>query len=205
MHLPDLRRGALWRGLGPRRDAVRRRRGGLCNGEGACVPCLVDGDCGDATLVCADQRCVPGSCDDGEKNGDEVEVDCGGSCGRCADGSDCGTAEDCLSGVCDAGTCAPCGSTSDCEALPDHYCAAGTCTPRVALGELCGGDEECSSGHCVDGVCCDGACDGTCESCSAVKTGGDYGVCTPVPDGTDPDDDCPALWACNGAGQCRLL
>lgn len=44
------------------------------------------------------------SCDDGEQNGDETDVDCGGSCDACNNGAACVSAEDCLSANC-AGTC----------------------------------------------------------------------------------------------------
>lgn len=44
------------------------------------------------------------SCDDGEQNGDETDVDCGGSCDECNNGAACVSAEDCLSASC-TGTC----------------------------------------------------------------------------------------------------
>lgn len=44
-------------------------------------------------------------CDDGVKNGDETDIDCGGSCpNRCAWGQGCSQNEDCLTTFCD-GTC----------------------------------------------------------------------------------------------------
>jgi hypothetical protein len=52
-------------------------------------------------------------------------------------------------------------------------------------GGACAAGPECSSGNCADGVCCDSACNGTCEKCSPA------GVCVPVPDGQDPDKECP--------------
>src|SRR5205814_113300 len=62
------------------------------------------------------------------------------------------------------------------------------------------------------GVCCDTACNGVCQACTAVKKGsGADGVCGPVPNGADPDNDCAAQpastcgtdGACDGAGACR--
>jgi hypothetical protein len=44
-------------------------------------------------------------CGDGIKNGDESDVDCGGSCNACADGEGCGSGEDCQSGECSGGVC----------------------------------------------------------------------------------------------------
>ena len=49
-------------------------------------------------------------CSDQMKNGDETDVDCGGSCAACADGGVCAMGSDCLSGVCDlldSRTCEP--------------------------------------------------------------------------------------------------
>ena len=47
------------------------------------------------------------SCDDGVRNQDESDVDCGGaaSCPRCPDGSTCTTPGDCATGACMGGTC----------------------------------------------------------------------------------------------------
>ena len=44
-------------------------------------------------------------CDDGLQNGDESDVDCGGTCAGCDDGSACGLDTDCDSGLCEAGAC----------------------------------------------------------------------------------------------------
>jgi len=67
----------------------------------------------------------PKLCTDGVQNGDETDVDCGGSCTPCADGNRCATAGDCASGVC------------------HDTCAAPTCTDGVQngseLGIDCGG------------------------------------------------------------------
>ncbi|MEO0325080.1 MAG: hypothetical protein AAF447_19125, partial [Myxococcota bacterium] len=41
-----------------------------------------------------------GSCSDGIRNGDEADVDCGGSCETCANGARCGGASDCRSERC---------------------------------------------------------------------------------------------------------
>src|SRR5688572_4536632 len=40
---------------------------------------------------------VPMSCGDGALNGDETDVDCGGTCPPCEDGGDCVDPEDCVS------------------------------------------------------------------------------------------------------------
>lgn len=82
----------------------------------------------------------------------------------------------------------------------------------LADGATCTVSGECASGACADGFCCDVACDGPCLACSAAKTGGQDGVCAPVPAGEDPDAECLDSGAaacaengwCDGAGSCQL-
>lgn len=57
-----------------------------------------------------------------------------------------------------------------------------------ANGTACTAGTACRSGRCIDGVCCDSPCDGVCEKCDIA---GSEGKCTPVPDGADPDEECP--------------
>src|SRR5688572_25516402 len=45
------------------------------------------------------------TCNDGMRNGDESDRDCGGSCGPCGDGQRCGAPGDCGSKVCKNGVC----------------------------------------------------------------------------------------------------
>ncbi len=40
------------------------------------------------------------SCTNGVRDGDESDVDCGGSCSKCSDGKRCNSASDCMSGYC---------------------------------------------------------------------------------------------------------
>ena len=68
--------------------------------------------------------------DDGLQNGDESDVDCGGTCAG-DDGSACGLDTDCDSGLCEAGACV----------------AAPSCDDGVQNGNEVGGD-------------CGGDCDG---------------------------------------------
>ncbi len=65
----------------------------------------VDDDrCSNACTV--GQMMMPG-CDDGMLNGDETDVDCGGSCSPCADGQKCDAGTDCEGGNCSGGVCEP--------------------------------------------------------------------------------------------------
>jgi hypothetical protein len=50
-------------------------------------------------------------------------------------------------------------------------------------------------------VCCNESCAGACRACVASKTGVATGTCAPIPEGSDPDDECGNA-ACSGAGTC---
>jgi len=58
----------------------------LCDGNGACVACLADGNCTDPLKpYCLSHLCVPASCKDGVMDSGETGVDCGGpDCPPCA-------------------------------------------------------------------------------------------------------------------------
>ena len=60
-------------------------------------------DCADP--ACAEEAACQPTCSDGQRNGDESAVDCGGSCPACADAASCGSDGDCASGLCGAGSC----------------------------------------------------------------------------------------------------
>ena len=69
------------------------------------------------------------------------------------------------------------------------------------VGDACSSPAQCWTGFCADGVCCDRACDAPCEGCTAAKGASTDGLCGPIADGTDPDDDCTGGFACV-AGAC---
>ncbi|PKN58336.1 MAG: hypothetical protein CVU56_06150, partial [Deltaproteobacteria bacterium HGW-Deltaproteobacteria-14] len=80
--------------------------GGLSYGGCVCS------DCGRFNFEIVVMPTGAGSCDtpgeccgDGVPNGDETDVDCGGSCSACGAGQGCAGASDCLSGVCTDGVC----------------------------------------------------------------------------------------------------
>lgn len=130
------------------------------------------------------------SCGDGQQNGDETDVDCGGSCPGCDEGQACTIPADCKTGLCGAGLCvAPeCTVDGDCAALDDQ-CAKGVCDPDTDTcvaqaaneggacenGDLCSMNDTCSAGTCTpgqmvdcsefDGPCTVGECDPDSGSC----------------------------------------
>jgi hypothetical protein len=50
------------------------------------------------------------TCDDELQNGDESDVDCGGSCPRCANNKRCTSGDDCISANCIGSVCTACTS-----------------------------------------------------------------------------------------------
>ena len=136
---------------------------GVCT-EGTCSapPCSSDEDCDKKNGYVCDldtKACV--SCKDGTKNGNETDIDCGGStvCNACADGKSCENNSDCTSGVCSttdficlAAVAASCtdGETNGDET--DVDCGGGTC-PTCGQERLCKKNADCKSGLCKDGYC----------------------------------------------------
>ncbi|MCU1277521.1 MAG: putative internalin, partial [bacterium] len=151
----------------------------------------------------------------------------------CPSGSACVTGTTCNGGVCGGGSgvmCPPptspctvsiCTTMSGCGTTfasagtdPNGDCASvGSCTNAcdgaggcqrtcVGPGGSCSTDGACSTGHCVDGVCCDTLCNGVCQACNL---GGHIGTCTPIGDGTDPNDECGTGNVCDGANGCRAV
>ncbi|HBQ20184.1 MAG TPA: hypothetical protein DEF51_56695, partial [Myxococcales bacterium] len=135
---------------------------------------------------------------------DESDVDCGGSCEPCVDGAGCADGEDCASGVCAAGMCAPpsCMDGVQNGGEVDVDCR-GPCPALCLTGQRCGDASDCDSGVCSAGVCAAPACDDGVQNGgeSDVDCGGG-GACPRCPDGstcTTPGD-C-ATGACMG-GTC---
>ena len=204
-------------------DPTPETDGGV--GEGGTLPDgAVPVACGRLTNLCGDgakcagsadctsQLCTGGACAavapaDGVKNGDETDVDCGGTKSpACVDTKGCALASDCKSGVC-----------------TNKICQAPTSTDGVQNGNEtgvdCGGTStgapKCPTGTgcLVDGDCANVKCDTVQKKCASAshsdglkndgETGVDCGGPSPTKcatgEGCASNADCNAV-ACDAAG-----
>jgi hypothetical protein len=160
---------------------------GTCDGAGACRKYL-------AGTICTPPTCAAAS--------ERATAKCDGA-GVCV----AGAVRACTPFVCGPNACATtCAVPADCA--QDFSCIGGTCKKKSG-GAVCANAAECGTGFCEQGVCCDKSCAGTCQACNLA---GSAGVCSMVPAGQDPRDQCADQGvascgndgACNGAGACRF-
>ena len=138
------------------------------------------------------------ACDDALMNGDESDVDCGGSCGGCGDGEGCGIGADCLSGVCAGALCQAAGCSDGVVNQDETDVDCGGSCGGCDDGEGCAIGADCLSGVCAGALCqaagcsdgvvnqdetdvdCGGASCGACADGEVCAVGGDClsGVCT---------------------------
>ena len=96
------------------------------------------------------------TCMDGYKDGNETDVDCGGSCAPCATGKSCDVAGDCESLACKDGTCiAPSCNDGIKDGDESDVDCGGTMCPGCMDGLDCGANADCQSGVCDAGKCVD--------------------------------------------------
>ena len=194
----------------------------LAGGVAGCAdPCLDDGLLQDSPAGCPAESASDGStgldetesegasCFNAVADGDESDVDCGGSCAdRCGVGQGCAGDEDCETQLCDEGICVPPASCDDGVAgsqETDEDCG-GVCGATCPVDGECEDFNDCEtlvcddeSGLCAAPTCRDGAPNGSetdvdcggpdCDPC------GDGGGCT-------TDDDCASSACDESAGVC---
>lgn len=165
----------------------------------------------------------PGNCADGQENGVESSVDCGGSCAAdCGDGEECVGDNDCMSGTCESGSCVPVSCANGVMDAGEESVDCGGSCPACA-GATCTDAGDCAGANCMEGVCeesyqcSDGELNG---SETDVDCGGTCGVCPgtfPLNcddgewNGDEEDLDCggscpPCMGGgntCDGSGDCQ--
>ncbi|MDP6584265.1 MAG: hypothetical protein QF535_06390, partial [Anaerolineales bacterium] len=154
--------------------------------------CNTDGDC--TTQICRDhdldgvKTCQAVSCTDKIKNGDETDIDCGGSvCEVCPIGDRCEKGSDCESSVCNAKFCStPSCSDKTLNGDETDIDCGGSCN-KCDGGDHCVVNNDCVSTKCdvkpnpINNICtfagcfddilnqdetdvdCGGSCDGLCD------------------------------------------
>lgn len=152
--------------------------GNSCDGEGNCVECNTDNDCGAAGTFCDPKSNTCFKCNDAIQNGDESDVDCGGDrCAACIQGQKCNVIQDCASNLsCADGVCCTSACDQPCEAcnLPTSvgscdYIAKYSDDPSYGNGMMCSAG---NSQTCNGAGACKGALGSTCASptdCASAK------------------------------------
>jgi hypothetical protein len=162
--------------------------GTFCEPCGDGLGCLDGDDCASERCdvpTCTEEPCAGTctSCSDTARNGDESDVDCGGStCGPCADGLHCTSGTDCSSELCVGDTCVSCEDGVLNGGETDVDCGGDLC-PDCEDGELCADSEDCVSRVCTDGHCVAPSCED--EQANGTETDVDCGgeTCEACADG----------------------
>jgi len=163
--------------------------------DGTCAPipsgtdpdgeCATAGGCGATPGKCR--------CQDGVKNGDESDVDCGGTtCGGCSGGKMCGGNGDCAAdvayctaaktccgapcdtpcSVCDpGGQCVAAVGQSDTSCGPNHVCGAFGFGCVGVAGAPCSTNAKCLSALCTAGTCAKSTVGKPCNTTADCATG----------------------------------
>jgi len=111
---------------------------------------------------CASGSCTASGptdpCRDRVRDGDETDVDCGGSCQACAAALACTVPNDCQTRACDVGRCrvATCG-----DGVRDGYESDVDCggiCGACQVGQRCAADSDCTGATCDNGIGSTGIC-----------------------------------------------
>jgi hypothetical protein len=110
--------------------------------------CMGPPDC--ASGLCRDDVCRDIAPADGVKNGDETDVDCGGTkAPACTDNKGCLVAPDCTSSVCVGGICQPPSPTDGVQNGDETgKDCGGAKAPKCAAGEGCNATADCDKIKC---------------------------------------------------------
>ncbi|MSP59704.1 MAG: hypothetical protein EXR72_05060 [Myxococcales bacterium] len=104
----------------------------------------------------ADQTIPPDQatlCANGQKDGDESDVDCGGSCTGCGKGGECGKDGDCGSAACKFGQCVAAGCSDGMKGGMESDIDCGGPCLGCLIGKGCGANADCTTNQCSGGKC----------------------------------------------------
>ncbi len=128
---------------------------GRCPGCEVGHACEMDTHCASGFCNNETNTCELPACDDGFLNGEEGDIDCGGSCETLCDlGQSCNIDEDCESSLCLGGLCAEasCDDNIKNGDESDIDCG-GSCSRRCLVGDSCESNNDCESRNCESGIC----------------------------------------------------
>ena len=185
--------------------------------------CLSTDEC-DNDAQCAPGKCYEGQCVPACTANDQCDSGVcrnpPGVCVTCIPGDDnegCGTNQKCWATPDGMGICLPTTPCTDDGRLCGNggVCVGNQCVPNCAPGDhdACPGTDKClpygNGGACFDKDSCvyddvDYGCEddpGEPKECiDDPRKPGDIGTCTPIPCTTDPVDNCPDGFVCQGTG-----
>ncbi|MFM2152938.1 MAG: hypothetical protein RL199_1373, partial [Pseudomonadota bacterium] len=183
--------------------------GAACGSSGDCVTGLCQGSTGERVVA---PRCVPATCGNGRRDGNETDVDCGGSCGNlCAGGKTCAANADCDQGLLCGGdtkpyTCRP-ARVNGASCLKDWECGSGACLAKVCrspgqTGEPCDSRPDCLGVACTAGKCAlpsytDRVLNGSETDVDCGGTGTGFRACAGG-QSCSLDTDCRSGFSCEG-------
>ena len=130
----------------------------VCTLIGECgvgVTCTDDSECRSKYCNNISKTCALPSCSDRVKNDEESDVDCGGTCTKCALNKACISQDDCESGYCAYKVCKEVDKCANGirDALETGKDCGGPCRP-CNTGKTCGRDIDCGEGlECKEGAC----------------------------------------------------
>lgn len=149
--------------------------------------CAIKADCDPAipSIDCITLKCTVPSCQDNAVDGDESDLNCGGSCpDKCADKMKCRSAADCTSNLCAADSygvlrCAvpTCGDRTQNQGESGIDCGGSSPCDRCGPGYGCTQKSDCINGVCgSNNVCAEPTCSDTVQnqSESDLDCGGPY-------------------------------
>jgi hypothetical protein len=120
--------------------------------------------------------CRKEHCFDEKKSGDEADVDCGGSCAKCADAKKCSAPADCESTFCATGTCCKEACSGACQTCDTGSCALAPKTKLCNMVYLCNGTApDCPTSCKMDNEC-KGYCSGDMKCFDKKENGQDCGA-----------------------------
>ena len=111
-------------------------------------------DAGPVDCTAGGCTCLAPSAKDGVKNGDETDLDCGGtSAPKCGFASACKVPADCRSAACTAGKCGPSAGDGQRDGDETDIDCGGATAPRCGTGRRCVAATDCDSLSCVSKIC----------------------------------------------------